>query len=1160
MTKKQTLCASLSPALKSLVLIAALTLLGATVAYAGWNAPVPASPDSAGDVGLDTSLAVVADNPAISYYDWDNGNLKYVRATTADGSSWGTPVTVESSGDVGLYTSLVVVNGNPAISYYDNGSGDLKYVRANDSTGSSWGTPVTVESSGDVGMYTSLAVLTDGNPAISYYDNTNKNLNYARFNGSNWITDTVDSSGDVGEYTSLAVVNGNPAISYYDSNGYLKYVRAANADGSSWTTLPVTVDSAGTVGQDTSLAVVDGYPAISYYDNGNGYLKYVRAIDANGSSWGSPLTLDSAGTVGEYNSLAVVNGNPAISYYDRGNGDLKYIQATDAAGSNWGSPLTLDSAGTVGRYTSLEAVNGYPAVSYYDSTNDDLKYLYFIPAPEIAVLGNGALIATGDASPSLADNTMFLTPGETIAHTFTISNSGELDLTLTGSPVISITGPAAADFSVTAQPVAPVSADSSTTFQVSFAPLVAGTRAATLTIANNDPDEAPYEFALQGNTCSNAITVQNANDSGAGSLRQALADICDGGTIDFAADTAITLGSPLTVNRSVTLTGQTHTVTVSGNDAVRVFHVYTDTQVIFDNLTIAHGRTTTPEIGSSPTGGGVRIEAGAVVTLTNSALLSNTATYYDAEDSDYYGHGGGIYNLGALTVISATFADNVASGRTGDVNGDGGAIYNRGTLAVTSSEFTGNAAESGGAIYNRSGATLTVESSTISGNSAPCGGAGINSRGTATVSDSTIADNVVPGTTCGDSDAAGIGNTGTMTVSRSTISGNINEGGSGGGLSSSGSNPDQGRLTVMDSTIYNNTADDSGGGIYNWWDSVLTVTNCSIYSNTATYYGGGILSGPHINTRLTLINSTFSYNTAQDGAGLYNGSPGYSGAVLAMVNSTVVSNTATTGSGGGFYNFNSANVTLDNVILWGNSAATSGPQMYRTPSYTPTISYCDIEGSGGSTSWDTNLGTDGGGNLDQDPKLGPLADNGGDTLTYALLSGSPAIDHANAALCPTTDQRGVTRPQGSGCDMGAYESGPSAMAVTGHGVEITNGASIPATANDTDFGSVTLGQALTHTFTISNSGGEILNLTGTPVVSITGPAAANFTVMAQPVTPVDPGQMTTFALRFTPSVTGTRAATVTIANDDSGENPYDFAVQGAGAAGYFCYLPSIIKN
>jgi hypothetical protein len=99
-----------------------------------------------------------------------------VRALDASGTSWSTPITVDSSGVFpGSYSSLMVVNGNPAIAYYELFNGDLKYVRALDADGTSWGTPVTVDGTGDMGRYLSLAVI-DGNPAISYYDNINFDL------------------------------------------------------------------------------------------------------------------------------------------------------------------------------------------------------------------------------------------------------------------------------------------------------------------------------------------------------------------------------------------------------------------------------------------------------------------------------------------------------------------------------------------------------------------------------------------------------------------------------------------------------------------------------------------------------------------------------------------------------------------------------------------------------------------------------------------------------------------------------------------------------------------------------------------------------------------------------------------------------------------------
>ncbi len=120
------------------------------------------------------------------------------------------------------------------------------------------------------------------------------------------------------------------------------------------------------------------------------------------------------------------------------------------------------------------------------------------------------------------------------------------------------------------------------------------------------------------------------------------------------------------------------------------------------------------------------------------------------------------------------------------------------------------------------------------------------------------------------------------------------------------------------------------------------------------------------------------------------------------------------------------------------------------------------------------------------------------------------------------------------------------IAVLGNNAVINDGDTTPSAADHTDFGSVMLGGAITRTFTISNSGGQNLNLTGAPLVSISGAAVGDFTVVSSPTTPLLPGATTTFQVRFDPSVVGARAATVTIDNNDNNENPYDFAIQGTG--------------
>jgi CSLREA domain-containing protein len=109
-------------------------------------------------------------------------------------------------------------------------------------------------------------------------------------------------------------------------------------------------------------------------------------------------------------------------------------------------------------------------------------------------------------------------------------------------------------------------------------------------------------------------------------------------------------------------------------------------------------------------------------------------------------------------------------------------------------------------------------------------------------------------------------------------------------------------------------------------------------------------------------------------------------------------------------------------------------------------------------------------------------------------------------------------------------------------VSIPAGDTSPEAADDTDFGPVTIGNSSSHTFTILNTGPTPLNLTGTPKVQVSG--SSDFTVTTQPGSPVAASDSTTFVVQFTPSGPGAVTATISIANDDTDENPYTFNVTG----------------
>jgi parallel beta helix pectate lyase-like protein len=199
----------------------------------------------------------------------------------------------------------------------------------------------------------------------------------------------------------------------------------------------------------------------------------------------------------------------------------------------------------------------------------------------------------------------------------------------------------------------------------------------------------------------------------------------------------------------------------------------------------------------------------------------------------------------------------------------------------------------------------------------------------------------------------------------------------------------------------------AGGGIFN--EGTLTVRNSAITENYGALGGGGISSDGEVSVE----NSTISANqTGGDGAGLE-----IDDGTASLRNLTVTGNElglGGLGDGGGVHAEAGAGVTLSNTIVAGNSYL-AGPPLAPDCSGAIVSTGNNLIGSTAGCTF-TATASD---LLAVNPLLGPLAFNGGPTETHALLPGSPAID--KGAGCPATDQRGTARPQGPGCDIGAYE-------------------------------------------------------------------------------------------------------------------------------------------
>lgn len=364
------------------------------VSYGSVNV-ISSAPVTIRNEGQYASQAIVGGVPAVSYYDSTNGDLKYMRASTADGSSFQAAVTVDSVGKVGVDTSLFVVNGNPAIAYWQADGNRLKYVRANDAWGTTWGTPVVL--SVTKGKFTSLQVVA-GNPAVAFYATASGDLMYIRAqdaNGLSWGTaSTVSSSGNVGSYPSMAIVDGRPAIACRDTTKGLMYFRALNATGSLWGPSKriheeMRASSIG-VGKYASMTVVNGRPAIGYVayvrtsqsKKAVPALLYIRSSDATGASWPNSSILVDDPVHNEPNlSLSVVGGVPAVSYLQSKTA-LNYAWADDANGTSWPSSRknTVQKIASPHSYTSLQMLSGGKAgIAFYDGKTDDIEFKSFNP-------------------------------------------------------------------------------------------------------------------------------------------------------------------------------------------------------------------------------------------------------------------------------------------------------------------------------------------------------------------------------------------------------------------------------------------------------------------------------------------------------------------------------------------------------------------------------------------------------------------------------------------------------------------------------------------------------------------------------------------------------------------------------------------------------------
>ena len=442
-------------------------------------------------------------------------------------------------------------------------------------------------------------------------------------------------------------------------------------------------------------------------------------------------------------------------------------------------------------------------------------------------------------------------------------------------------------------------------------------------------------------------------------------------------------------------------------------------------------------------GGGVGTGNMADFIIRDSIVEDNVAGF----------QGGGLYGMGNFEVIRTSVDGNHVQTLEGaspgcGASGGGGIYLFYGLLKITDSEITGNEIQDdapgcgdtrGGGIYYNGGyndgspdGLVLINTQVLSNTANAAGGIWLMSGAQSQIEDSLIAYNHATTTFDEDKETAEGGGAilnGYLSIKNSRIMHNSADG-NGGGLVTDFGLRDP--ALIEDSLIADNQAGGNGGGVHGSLKLVrgtvrenvavngggiavmfATISQSLISDNTASGLGGGlwvawaVKDGPYIDVE----SSTISGNSAATGGG-YHQEQAFSGGPYTTINNSTIAGNKATAEGAGIYYaaYSGTEFRLGNTLLANNDGENC------------------VDSMGGLESLGHNLSDDGyciftesGDLVKVDAKLGPLQDNGGPTLTYALLDGSPAIDAGDDTACTANDQRGTTRPRGAHCDIGAYE-------------------------------------------------------------------------------------------------------------------------------------------
>ncbi|MGB0429940.1 MAG: choice-of-anchor D domain-containing protein, partial [Bacteroidia bacterium] len=1135
-------------------------------------------------------------------YDGIGINSGYVRVFKFSGGLWsqlGGDIAGEARGDESGYSISISGNGTVLAIGAPNNDGNgtnSGHVRVYQFSSNSWsqlGSDIDGESNYDYSGY-SVSLSSDGTIlaiGAPYNDGNGGNSGHVRvykYSGNSWgqLGSDIDGEAISDESGTAVSLNSDGTIlaigaPYNGGNGSNSgHVRVYQFSSSSWSQLGGDIDGEAS-GDESGITVslssdgtVLAIGATENDDNGSAS-GHVRVYKYSGSLWsqlgsdidgeasgdesGSSVSLSSDGTVlaigGRYN-----DGNGSNS------GHLRLYQYSSSSWTQLGSDIDGESSSdNNGSSVCLSSNASVLAIGAPYANSVGQVRTYALNDPEIKITGNNSEIEDGDTKAKTANNTYYgkvnPTTTGTISKAFTIKNEGVADLTLNGSPLVSISGNDASDFTVSTQPSSStIAAGDSTTFIINFNPDTSGIKSATVSIASNDANENTFEFSIEGysTTIPSDTLVQLHGD-----IDGEKAGDESGRSVSINADGRIVAIGSINNDGNGSNSGHVRVFQNTGISWSQIGNDF-DGEAAGDNCGISVALSsdgTRLAIGARYNDGNGSSSGHVRVYELNSAIWSQLGSDIDGEaagdrsgysvamnaDGDRVAIGaiqndGNGSNAGHVRIFEYNSSTSSWSQLGGDIDGE--------TANDQSGRFVTMSAD---------GKRVAIGTYKNDGNGTDAGHVRIFDYNSSTSSWSQLGSDI-------DGEAAG---------DRSGTSISMNENGSRvaiGAPYNDGNGTDAGHVRIFEydsgTSSWNQLGADIDGEVAN--DKSGQSVSMSLDGNRIAISAinndeGGSNRG-HVRffgfdqdaESWSKIGNDVYGEVNQDFSGYAISMSGDGGlvAIAALQND----DNGTDAGHVRIFNFKDTNATC---IIKGNADIVNGDE---TPSVdegtdfgeavvSSSISTVSKSFSIKNTAIVKNLTLSGvspfvsiGGTNSADFTIetAPSSSIGPASSTYFVLKFAPSAVGIRTATVTITSNDDNASPYTF--DISGEGIAPE-IKISGNSTEIVNGDVSPSTTDHTDFEDVLVSSGtVSKTFTIENTGvGDLIIDDWPSLVNISGTNSADFSLTTSPSNSISASSSTTFTVEFNPSAIGTRTATLTINSNDADEGTYTFDIAGEGS-------------